>query len=80
MLGILDGLRSVNHPWNLVATVQFYQARTAEKLEAIVTGINEKDRDIDVALERLAHAKIDGPGVTLAFMADDKNHVRPIFW
>ena len=27
-------------------------------------------------LERLQYAKINGPGVTLAYMADDKTHVR----
>lgn len=27
-------------------------------------------------LERLQYAKIHGPGVTLAYMADDKTHVR----
>ena len=27
-------------------------------------------------LSRLEHARIDGPGVALAYMGDDKNHVR----
>ena len=61
-----------------VSITKFPQARTAEKLETIAAGINEKDMNI-VDLERLAHAKMDGPGVTLAFMADDKYHVRIIF-
>jgi hypothetical protein len=47
-----------------------------EKHESIVASEREKDLHID--LERLAYAKIEGPGVTLAYMADDKGHVSDI--
>jgi hypothetical protein len=30
---------------------------------------------VNIDLDRLAHAKIQGPGVTLAYMADNKAHV-----
>ena len=36
---------------------------------------NEREEDLNINVERLAHAKIEGPGVTLAYMADDKTHV-----
>jgi len=31
--------------------------------------------DGNIDLQRLQYAKIEGPAVTLAFMADDKNYV-----
>lgn len=40
-----------------------------------MTSTSEKDKDANIDLERLAHAKIKGPGVTLAYMSDDKTHV-----
>ncbi|KAJ7781086.1 vacuolar sorting protein [Mycena metata] len=52
------------------------KARTVEKLETIV--VNERDRDMAVDAERLEYAKIAGPGVTLAYMADDKAHKAPV--
>ncbi|KAJ7044495.1 vacuolar sorting protein [Mycena alexandri] len=52
------------------------KARTVEKLETIV--VNERDRDMAVDSERLAYSKIAGPGVTLAYMADDKAHKAPV--
>ncbi|KAJ7180258.1 vacuolar sorting protein [Mycena crocata] len=50
--------------------------RTAEKLEPITQ--TERDRDMAVDPERLAYSKIEGPGVTLAYMADDKTHKAPV--
>ncbi|KAG6869319.1 hypothetical protein C0993_000072 [Termitomyces sp. T159_Od127] len=52
------------------------QARFVEKHEPIVA--SERAQDAQVDLERLAYAKIVGPGVTLAYMADDKSHTAPI--
>ncbi|KAG6821582.1 hypothetical protein H0H93_000091 [Arthromyces matolae] len=52
------------------------KARNVEKHETIVN--SEREKDFDVDLERLAFAKIAGPGVTLAYMADDKTHREPI--
>ncbi|KAH0587741.1 hypothetical protein H2248_006500 [Termitomyces sp. 'cryptogamus'] len=52
------------------------KARFVEKHENIVA--SEREKDLQVDLERLAFAKIVGPGVTLAYMADDKSHKEPI--
>ncbi|KAJ6598909.1 vacuolar sorting protein [Mycena vulgaris] len=52
------------------------KSRAAEKLETIV--LSERERDLNVDPERLAYAKIEGPGVTLAYMADDKTHKAPV--
>ncbi|KAG5341928.1 hypothetical protein C0989_006771 [Termitomyces sp. Mn162] len=52
------------------------KARFVEKHENIV--VSEREKDLQVDLERLAFAKIVGPGVTLAYMADDKSHKEPI--
>jgi len=45
----------------------------AEKFQNIVTSDNECDTQLN--LDRLAYSKIDGPAVTLAYMADDKSYV-----
>ncbi|KAG6831404.1 hypothetical protein H0H92_011006 [Tricholoma furcatifolium] len=55
-------------------SLTWIKARTVEKHETIVT--NEREQDVN--LERLAFAKIAGPGVTLAYMADDKTHKEPV--
>lgn len=55
--------------------IHISQARTTEKVDNIVTAAGEKDRNFVFDLERLAYGKIDGPGATLAFQADDKAHV-----
>ena len=47
------------------------QARTVEKAESLVS--SEATPPFD--LSRLEYARIDGPGVTLAYMSDDKNYV-----
>ncbi|KAF5331527.1 hypothetical protein D9611_007667 [Ephemerocybe angulata] len=51
------------------------KTRTPEKFEPIV---NMGEREAELNLQRLQHAKMDGPGVTLAFMADNKAHKEPI--
>lgn len=48
-----------------------FQARTIEKAESLVS--SEATPPFD--LSRLEHARIDGPGVALAYMGDDKHHV-----
>ncbi|KAJ7094621.1 vacuolar sorting protein [Mycena belliarum] len=50
------------------------KSRSAEKLETIVAS----DRDMVIDTERFQYAKIEGPGVTLAYMADDKTHKAPM--
>lgn len=49
----------------------FYQARTVEKVESFVSS----EVTLSFDLSRLEYARIDGPGVTLAYMSDDKNYV-----
>ncbi|KXN83742.1 hypothetical protein AN958_00885 [Leucoagaricus sp. SymC.cos] len=54
----------------------YVKVRTAEKFENIVASNNEHDFKLD--LDRLAHSSIDGPAVTLAYMADDKSYKEPV--
>ncbi|KAF8663429.1 hypothetical protein AX16_000999 [Volvariella volvacea WC 439] len=49
------------------------KARTIEKFTLITA---KEESPIDP--QRLAHASIDGPGVTLSYMADDRNHKEPL--
>ncbi|KAL1694430.1 Sac2 family-domain-containing protein [Schizophyllum commune] len=51
------------------------KARKVEKSELITS---ETNKEADLESKRLTYAKIDGPGVTLAYMADDKNFVEPL--
>lgn len=51
--------------------LHFHQARTVEKAESLVS--SEAIPPFD--LSRLEYARIDGPGVALAYMGDDKSHV-----
>ncbi|KAG6880364.1 hypothetical protein C0992_007775 [Termitomyces sp. T32_za158] len=62
-----------------IRSLTWIKARFIEKHENIVVGVGEQENDSSqVDLERLAYAKIVGPGVTLAYMADDKSHKEPI--
>ncbi|KAL1701623.1 Sac2 family-domain-containing protein [Schizophyllum commune] len=51
------------------------QRAKVEKSELITS---ETNKEADLESKRLTYAKIDGPGVTLAYMADDKNFVEPL--
>lgn len=53
------------------------KARTPEKSEPIISG-NGDNGGPYLDQDRLAYAKIDGPSVILAYMADDKTHEEPI--
>ncbi|KAJ7590860.1 vacuolar sorting protein [Mycena floridula] len=53
----------------------YIKARTIEKFELITTSGDDSSA---MDLERLSYGKIEGPGVALAFMADDKAHKEPI--
>ncbi|KAF7967329.1 hypothetical protein HWV62_34707 [Athelia sp. TMB] len=57
-------------------SLSWIKARTMPKPENIVA--SEKEREFIYDPERIAYAKIQGPGVTLAFQADDKNYKEPI--
>lgn len=50
------------------------QARVTEKFQSIAT-MSTEDNGTHGDLERLTYAKLDGPGVILAYQADDKTHV-----
>ncbi|XP_006459988.1 hypothetical protein AGABI2DRAFT_202530 [Agaricus bisporus var. bisporus H97] len=54
----------------------YVKARAFEKFENIVVSNNERDFKLDSS--RLAHCSIDGPAVTLAYMADDKTYKESV--
>ena len=54
------------------------QTRTTEKPDMIVGG--EGYSEPDVSVERLLHARIDGPGPVLAYMAEGKTHVNQLMY
>ncbi|KAJ3551339.1 hypothetical protein NM688_g4759 [Phlebia brevispora] len=66
------------HP--VAAEIQRAYARTTEKTDIIVTGAGEPNQleETEGSFERLSHARIDGPGPVLAYMADEKTHKEPI--
>jgi hypothetical protein len=41
----------------------------------LVSALDGPEKQTEIYLERLGHARIEGPGITLAYMADDKAHV-----
>jgi hypothetical protein len=41
----------------------------------LVSTLDGPEKQTETYLERLGHARIEGPGITLAYMADDKTHV-----
>ncbi|KAJ7639000.1 vacuolar sorting protein [Roridomyces roridus] len=59
-----------------VRSLGWIKSRTVEKLESIVA--SERERDMVVDVDRLAYGRIEGPSVTLAYMADDKTHKEPL--
>jgi hypothetical protein len=50
------------------------QGRVTDRSELL--GASEKAREHPVDPSRLANADLDGPSITLSYMADDKSHVR----
>ncbi|KAF9268122.1 vacuolar sorting protein [Marasmius fiardii PR-910] len=57
-----------------IRSLGWIKARQVEKFETIVSGqwLSLGDQD------RLSNARLDGPSVTLAYMADDKTHKEPV--
>ncbi|KIY49354.1 vacuolar sorting protein [Fistulina hepatica ATCC 64428] len=53
----------------------YIKSRSIERFNPLPS---EKVGDVDIISARLQFAKIRGPGVTLAFLADDKLHKEPI--
>jgi hypothetical protein len=58
-----------------VRSLGWIRTRTVEKFENLVV---EREGEPSVDPARLQYAKLEGPSVTLAYMADDKNHVCPV--
>ncbi|KAI0268372.1 vacuolar sorting protein [Gloeopeniophorella convolvens] len=50
------------------------KARSTEKDTGLVSGAVDAEKQTDAYLERLNYSRIEGPGVTLTYMADDKSH------
>ncbi|KAG2757407.1 Vps52-domain-containing protein [Suillus brevipes Sb2] len=60
-----------------VRSLGWIKARTPEKPEPIISR-NGNNGEPYLNQDRLAYAKIDGPSIILAYMADDKTHEEPI--
>ncbi|CAL1700934.1 unnamed protein product [Somion occarium] len=60
-----------------IRSLGWVKARMVEKPDTIVTGAGETTEP-STNVERLSYARIDGPGVTLAYMVDDKTYKEPI--
>jgi hypothetical protein len=56
------------------------QARTTDKPSLIGTLPSESVPDLPPPTDRLQYSKLEGPGVTLAYMADDSKNVRPCIY
>ncbi|KAI9512249.1 vacuolar sorting protein, partial [Russula earlei] len=54
------------------------KTRTTEKDVGLVSALDSPEKQTETYLERLVHARIEGPGVTLAYMADDKTYKEPV--
>ncbi|KAI0071087.1 hypothetical protein K474DRAFT_1712758 [Panus rudis PR-1116 ss-1] len=61
-----------------IRSLGWVKARSVEKADTIVTGAGETTEDANPKIERLSFAHIDGPGVTMAYMAEDKSHKEPL--
>ncbi|KAK7695969.1 hypothetical protein QCA50_000608 [Cerrena zonata] len=61
-----------------IRSLGWVKARATEKADTIVTSAGEVAEDPNVNVERLAHARIDGPGVTLAYLAESKTYKEPV--
>ncbi|KAI0284325.1 vacuolar sorting protein [Russula aff. rugulosa BPL654] len=48
------------------------------KRPGLVSALDGPEKQTETYLERLDHARIEGPGITLAYMADDKTHKEPV--
>ncbi|PFH51402.1 hypothetical protein AMATHDRAFT_74956 [Amanita thiersii Skay4041] len=59
-----------------IRSLGYIKTRIVDKFDTIVS--NDSQMDMEVDMGRLAYAKIDGPAITLSYMADDKTHKEPI--
>ncbi|CCL99428.1 uncharacterized protein FIBRA_01446 [Fibroporia radiculosa] len=61
-----------------IRSLGYLKTRSVEKADTIVSGAGESTEIAEVAIDRLAFAQINGPGVALTYMVDDKSHKEPI--
>ncbi|OJT13105.1 Vacuolar protein sorting-associated protein 52 A [Trametes pubescens] len=57
--------------------LSWIKARTIEKADNIASAPGESP-DPEADPTRLSYARVDGPSVVMAYMADDKNHKEPL--
>jgi len=69
---VCEDVRQSPAPFVLICIMQ---ARTIEKDPGLVSALDGPEKQTETYLERLNHARIEGPGITLAYMADDKTFV-----
>ncbi|KAI0030717.1 vacuolar sorting protein [Vararia minispora EC-137] len=56
----------------------YVKARSAEKEHSIVADLDSGTREPSIDQTRLGYARIEGPGVTLMLLADDKSHTEVV--
>lgn len=69
---VCENVRQFRAPFVLRRVMQ---ARSIEKDPGLVSALDSPEKQTETYLERLSHARIEGPGATLAYMADDKTFV-----
>ncbi|KZT74276.1 Vps52-domain-containing protein [Daedalea quercina L-15889] len=61
-----------------IRSLGYVKARTDEKTDVITAGAGDAKEDAEVDFDRLGSARINGPGVVLAHIAEDKSYKEPI--
>ncbi|KZT12563.1 Vps52-domain-containing protein [Laetiporus sulphureus 93-53] len=61
-----------------IRSLGYLKARIVEKTEPIASNVGEDPEDMETQVDRLAYARIDGPGVALTYLAEDKTYQEPI--
>ncbi|ESK94403.1 vps52 sac2 family protein [Moniliophthora roreri MCA 2997] len=60
-----------------IRSLGWIKARNTDKFETIVNSDKATLENTSSGIERISNARLDGPNVTLAYMADDKTHKEP---
>ncbi|KAL0577068.1 Vacuolar protein sorting-associated protein 52 [Marasmius crinis-equi] len=60
-----------------IRSLGWIKGRQVEKFETIVSA-QWAPLDTSASQDRIAYSRLDGPSVTLAYMADDKTHKEPV--
>ncbi|KAH9951693.1 Sac2 family-domain-containing protein [Amylocystis lapponica] len=61
-----------------IRSLGYLKARSVESADTIVVGAGESGPEPEVEVDRLSYAQIDGPGVAMAYMVDDKAYKEPV--